>query len=163
MRITPILALLLGLSVGACGSRQPAAVETPAPVEVPSDVRDAITEAVEHYRQAHEEHSPESLASIYTRGLDVTVVAQGRSYRGWTQVEAYLHRRIGAATKVRVAIRELSVVELGSDVALAHARLESTIGDDVTTVTERGVVTLMFRKVEERWKVVAEHFSYPGR
>ncbi len=60
-----------------------------------------------------------------------------------------------------MVVSDLRVQELGATAALATARLESTIGDDSSTVTEKGHLTLVFQKIDGAWLVVAEHFSYP--
>jgi uncharacterized protein (TIGR02246 family) len=157
----PALLLLLGLA--ACGSRQIAGTSGPEPADVPEDMAQAIGGAIEQYRQAYEVHSVEALAGLYTRDLDLTLIYQGRRHQGWTQVESFLSARLEGATKVRMVIKELTVQPLGAEAAVASASLETTIGDDSTTVTENGALTLVFRNIAGKWMVVAEHFSYPPR
>lgn len=133
----------------------------PVAEPVPADVARAIEGAVEQYRQAFEVVSPEALSELYTHNLDVVMVHQGRAHLGWSQIEAAHRARFQDVTKVRMVISSLSIQALGDEVAVATAGLESSIGDDATTTTEKGMVTLVFRKIEDRWMVVAEHFSYP--
>ena len=162
MRLVSVLAVIALL--GACGAAQPKQVEQPTPPvpeAVPEDVARAIEGAVEQYRQAYEVHSPEALAGLYTHDLDVIMVYQGRIHQGWSQIEAAQRKRLQDASKVRMVISNLSIHALGTAVAVATAGLERSIGDDATTTTERGALTLVFRKIEDRWMVVAEHFSYP--
>jgi uncharacterized protein (TIGR02246 family) len=153
-------ALLVAFFIIACGG-QPRQVGKPAVEPVPVDVARAIEGAVEQYRQAFEVVSPEALGELYTHDLDVVMVHQGRAHLGWSQIAAAQRQRFQDVTKARMVISSLSIQALGEEVAVATANLESTIGDDATTTTEKGVVTLVFRKVEDRWMVVSEHFSYP--
>ncbi len=147
---------------GFCGGQAPK-VEEPALAPVPVDVARAIEGAVEQYRQSYEVNSLEALGQLYVRSLDVVSVYQGKTFQGWSQVEADQRKRLQGATKVRMVIADLSIQALGTEVAVATARLERTIGDDATTVTERGTVNLVFHNVEGKWLVVAEHFSYPTK
>lgn len=158
MRMVGLLVVAL---LNACGAGQARQVGQPAPEAVPEDVARAIEGAVEQYKQAYEVRSLEALGALYTHDLDVVSVYQGRTHQGWSQVEADLRMRLQDATKVRMVIKDLSIQALGSDVAVATAGLERSIGDDATTMTERGALTLVFRKIDDRWMLVTEHFSYP--
>jgi ketosteroid isomerase-like protein len=147
---------------GSCGGQAPKVAE-PIAAPVPVDVARAIEGAVEQYRQAYEVRSLEGLAQLYARGLDVVTVYQGKTFQGWSEVKADQGRRLQDATKVRLVITDLSIQALGVDVAVATAGLERTIGDDATTTTERGTLTLVFHRVDTKWLVAAEHFSYPTK
>lgn len=136
-----------------------AAAEPVAPAA--DDSARAIEGVVEQYRQAYEVRSLEALGLLYSQDLDLVVVFQGRAHRGWSQVEEFLAQRLEGATKVRMVIKDLSIQPLSPSSAVASATLESSIGDDAATVTERGTLTLVLRKVGEGWKLVSEHFSYP--
>lgn len=143
-----------------CGG-QATKVEKPVAAVVPENVARAIEGAVEQYRQAYEVHSVEALGELFIRNLDVASVYQGRIYQGWSQIQADQGRRLQDATKVRVIITDLNIQALGDEVAVVVAGLERNIGDDATTTTERGALTLVFHKQEERWMIASEHFSYP--
>lgn len=156
-----IVLLLLASSAFACGSRAVGEVSEPTSSVVTEDIAKAIEGAVEQYRQAYEVRSPEALSALYRQDLDLKLVFQGRLHEGWTQVETFLAARLAGASKVRMVVSDLRVQELGAMAALATARLESTIGDDASTVTEKGVLTLVFQKTSGSWLIVAEHFSYP--
>lgn len=157
----PLPALLLLFVLAACGARSVGPVDDPAPTEVAEDVAAAIAGAVEQYQQAYEVRSQEALAALYQQDLDLILIYQGRAHRGWTQVKDFLESRLTGATKVRINIKDLIVQELGPASAMATAKMETTIGDDATSVTEKGELSLVFRKIGDKWKVVAEHFSYP--
>ena len=133
----------------------------PLAAPVPTDVRRAIEGAVEQYRQAYEVQSLDGLGNLFVHDLDVVSVYQGQVYQGWSQIKADQTRRLQDATKVRMVITDLNIQALGTEVAVATAGLERNIGDDATTTTARGTVTLVFHKSEERWKIASEHFSYP--
>lgn len=157
MRLVTLLALaLLGSSCGG----QPTKIAAPVSEPVPQNVTLAIEGAVEQYRQAYEVQSLEALGNLFVHNLDVVSIHQGQLHQGWSQVEADQANRLEDATKVRIVISDLNIQALGTDVAVATAGLERNIGDDATTTTVRGSLTLVFHKVAERWLVASEHFSY---
>jgi uncharacterized protein (TIGR02246 family) len=143
-----------------CGGRA-TKVEAPVSAVVPVDVARAIEGGVEQYRQAYEVRSVEALGELFIRDLDVASVYQGKIHQGWSQIQADQVLRLQDATKVRVIVTDLNIQALGDEVAVATAGLERTIGDDATTTTERGALTLVFHKQDERWMIASEHFSYP--
>lgn len=158
LRISTLLVFALWFS--ACGARgRNTQVAAPAAPTLGADAVAAIKGAVEKYRQALEVHSPEALAGIYVHELDLAVIHQGNWLRGWSAVEAYLSQRLSEGKKVRVMVRDLQIVALGEDAAVAHAQVETNIGDDSATITERGVLTLVFQRRNDTFQIVAEHFS----
>ena len=158
MRCLCLLAFVSAFS--GCAAKAPV-VKQPITQAVPRDTARAIEGAIEQYRQAYEVHSAEALGEMFAHDLDVISVYQGRTYQGWTQIQVEQKKRFKDATKVRMIITNLSIQSLGDDAAVATAGLERTIGDDATTVTERGSLTLVFRKTAGRWMIATEHFSYP--
>ena len=160
MRFVILLALA---SLGSCGGGQPVKIAEPVPSPVPHNTARAIEGAVEQYRQAYEVHSPDGLGELFVHDLDVVSVYQGRVQQGWTQVQADQAKRLEDATKVRIVITDLNIQALGTEVAVATAGLERNIGDDATTTTARGTLTLVFHRVAERWLIASEHFSYPTK
>lgn len=153
--------LVLLLALGACGSQAPLEPKEPMAAPLPEDVETGITGAIEQYRQSYQVRSPEALAALYDHSLDLVVVFQGRAHLGWSQVETFLQGRLQGASKVRMTIKDLHIQSLAPGSAVASAGLETTIGDEATSVTERGTLTLAFRSVDGVWKIVSEHFSYP--
>lgn len=156
-------ALLVAIFVAACGGAapQPAApAEDSAPAELPEEIASAVRGAVEQYRQAYEVRSVEALAELYDHSLDLNLVSQGVRLRGWTAVETHLRELLGGADEVRLVLRDLVIVPAGAG-AVATAVVERDITRDAATVTERGVLTLVFREDLTGWQIVAEHFSYP--
>ncbi len=45
--------------------------------------------------------------------------------------------------------------------SIVTAAMDREVSDGVTTISERGVVTLVLRAEAESWVVVAEHYSFP--
>jgi hypothetical protein len=115
---------------------------------------------VEQYRQAYEVRSLDALTQLYSHGLDVAVVHQGRGHHGWTAVSKYLSELIGHAAEIHIKISEVNVSSLGPGGAAVSAQLAREISDGVTTIVEEGRLTLALRLENERWVIVSEHFSY---
>lgn len=160
------LALGLFVALAACqaGPKPP---ETPDPQRVseadklaPAQVREAARGAVEQYRQAYEVLTFDGLAPLYARGQDVEVIAQGRRYTGWSEVERYLRDLLDRANEIRVQIADLRVMALGSDGAIATAQIERRVRGPVMSVTTNGVLSLTFRLDEGSWRIVSEHLSH---
>lgn len=154
-------ALLLLFAVSSCQARQ---VQTPvlAPAaEVPEDQKTAIEGVVEQYRQAYEVVSLEALSTLYSQDLDLVLVYQGQQHQGWTAVQAFLTTHFEGASEIRMGIKNVAIRSLGPDSVTVTAQRDSSIKNGAITVTETGMLTLVIQKRDERWLVVAEHFSYP--
>jgi len=158
MRVKLLLVALL-VACGPKSSPQEPAVE--ADPLTPAQVVLAGKGAVEQYRQAYEIRALEGLTSLYSHGLDVLVVHQGRHYQGWTAVEKYLGDLISGSAEIHVSFADVSVSALGPEGAAVTAKMEREVSDGVTTIKEEGMFTLALRLVDERWLIVSEHFSYP--
>jgi hypothetical protein len=53
-------------------------------------------------------------------------------------------------------------IALGSDGAVVNATLTREINDGVSSLTERGTLTLIVRAgADGTWVIVTEHYSYP--
>jgi hypothetical protein len=156
----------LGLAAGATACRQgsrPAASPATAAVVTPDDVVAAGKGIVEQYRQAYEVKSLEALAPLYSQGLDVVLVQQGKALFGWSAVEARLEEVLGGASAIHVRVGDVAVTAVGSDAAAVTAAMTREISEGSTTVQETGILTLNLRRTEDRWLIVTEHYSYASR
>jgi uncharacterized protein (TIGR02246 family) len=122
----------------------------------------AATRLAEQWRQAWETRSAEALAPLYSHDTDLVVVDQGATYLGWTAVETYLSTKSGAAKEIHLTLADVAPVALGSDGAVVNATLTREINDGVSSLTERGTLTLVVRSgADGTWVIVTEHYSYP--
>ena len=148
----------------ACGGSGAAATTTPTQVELaPAQVLREVGGAVEQYRQGYVVRSAQAITPLYAK--DAVVVNQGRAHRGQSAVDAYVTDLLARASEVQIQLTNLDIVALGSDGARAVATLVRTISDGVTTVEEKGTITLTFRREPAgAWLIVSEHCSYrPGQ
>ncbi len=154
--------LLLVALIAACGGKQtPAKPQPQAAPLTPEAVVAAGKGAAEQYRQAYEVRSLESLTPLYSKGLDVIIVHQGRAYEGWTAVEKHLRDLIENSTEIHMRLTDVNVSALGPGGAAVTADITREVSDGVTKVVEEGELTLALRLEGERWLIVNEHFSYP--
>lgn len=156
-----ILPALLVLAAGVFGgcSRQRPAVEQPA-AAAPKDVIAAAKAAVEQWRQAYEVRAFEGLAQLYARNLDLVVVLEGTALLGWSSIEAALKDRLARASSIHVRLKDVQVASLAPEVASVAATMTREISEGATTVTETGALTLVLRKIDDKWLIVVEHYSY---
>ena len=154
-----LLLCLLCLLVAACHA---APLATPASTvpPTPTQVDQAVKSRIEQYRQGYEVRSLDALVPLYSKTDDLTLTVQGRTHRGWPQVQDWLGGFLGKATTVKLRMAELQVVALGDTGALATMVMHRTYGDGVTTVDEEGTLLLVFRRSGDEWLIVAEAFSY---
>lgn len=125
----------------------------------PAQVLREATGAVEQYRQGYQVRSAAALAPLYAP--DAVLVVQGRAHRGRSAVDAYVKAVLDRATEVQIKVSNLDIVSVGADGARAVATLVRSISDGVTTVQEKGTLTLTFRRESGGvWVIVSEHFSY---
>ncbi len=147
-------------SAFACGG----GAATQAPVQAtlpttPAQVLREATGAVEQYRQAYQVRSAEALIPLYAP--DAVLVNQGGAHRGGSAVAAYVTALLARASEIQIKITNLDVAAVGADGARAVATLVRTISDGVTSVQEKGALTLTFRRDPSgAWLIVSEHFSY---
>ena len=155
--------VLLVALLAACGGGASSANKSPKVAEplTPEAVVLAGKGAAEQYRQAYEVRSVDSLTPLYSHGLDVIVVHQGRAHRGWTAVEKYLRDLIGQAVEIHVTLADVNVSSLGSAGAAVTAQITRELSAGDTKTVEEGQLTLALRLEGERWLIVSEHFSFP--
>lgn len=125
----------------------------------PKEVVAGARATIEQWRQAYQVHSFEALAKLYAHELDLVVVQDGQPLVGWTSVEANLKDRLARYPKIVIRLRDIQVASLGPTAATATAVMTRELGDDVTTVTEGGALTVVLRKEADLWVIVAEHYS----
>jgi uncharacterized protein (TIGR02246 family) len=152
-------ALLAVLAASGCPPRS--ATPAAAPVaEPPTDVIEAVKGTIEQWRQAYEIRSMDALAKLYAHEPGLTVVLDGALQLGWVAIEAALAARIAHANTIRVRIKDLRVTALGPAAATATAAMTREFTEGATTAAENGVVTLVVRRDDAGWVIVAEHYSY---
>lgn len=153
-----VLATLASLLVAACphaGGPATAGHDTAA-----ASVAAGARAAVEQWRQAYEVTSLDALRKAYARDADSIVVVEGETVAGAAAIDAMLEAKLAHAKQVHITLQNPAIAELAPTVARVVATMTREIGDGVTTVTERGVLTLVLRKHPEGWKIVLEHYSY---
>jgi len=159
MKVKALWLAVAVAAVCACGGSKPPAKPEPAKVVTPEDVVQAATGLVDKYRQAYQARSMDGLAELYTQTTDLVLVHQGRAHHGWNGVSEHLRGMVGGATEVRVKIGAVAVTAVG-DGAAVSGEMTRSVSDGVTTVEEKGVLTLTIRREGDRWVIVHEHFSY---
>jgi uncharacterized protein (TIGR02246 family) len=133
---------------------------TPARPATPKEVVAGARATVEQWRQAYQVHSFETLEKLYVHDVSLVVVQNGQQLVGWSSVEAMVKDRIERFPKITIRLKDIQVASLGPTAATATAGMTREVGDEVTTVTESGALTLVLRKEGDNWVIVAEHYSH---
>ena len=151
-----VAALVLSCVIGCPrGSGDTTPLRSATPKEVVASARATI----EQWRQAYEVRSLEALDKLYARNIDLVVVQDGQPHVGWSSVEGMLKDRLARHKKIVVRLKDIQVQSLGPTGAVATAAMTRELGDDVTTVTEFGALTIALRREGEAWLIVTEHYS----
>jgi ketosteroid isomerase-like protein len=150
--------LLVGLAVAGC--LRGGGDTTPSRSATPKEVVASARATIEQWRQAYEVRSLDALDKLYAHDLDVVVVHDGLPIVGWASVEGMLRDRLVRYKKIHIRLKDIQVQSLGEAAAVATAAMTREQGDDVTTVTEYGALTIVLRRAGERWLIVTEHYSY---
>jgi uncharacterized protein (TIGR02246 family) len=151
----------LVLALAACGAA-PKTSTTGAGDGSDAVPQDAAGRVAEQWRQAWETRSAEALSPLYSHDTDLVVVEQGTPYLGWTAVETYLSTKTGAAKEIHLTLSDVETTALGASGAVVNATLTREINDGVSSLTERGALTLVLRAgADGGWVIVTEHYSYP--
>jgi ketosteroid isomerase-like protein len=151
-------AILVVLALAGCPHSKSDA--TPPRPLTPKEVIAGARATVEQWRQSYQVHSYEALAKLYAHETDLVVVQDGQQIVGWTSVDAMIKDHLEHFPKITIRLKDIGVTGLAPDAATATAAMTREIGDDVTTVTESGALTLVLRKSGEAWVIVAEHYSH---
>jgi ketosteroid isomerase-like protein len=162
MRLALVTAL--ALLAAACPRAKPAEPVGPTHEATPKEVVAATRGAIEQWRQAYEVKSMDALGKLYAHDTDVVIVQDGVTLIGWGSVEGLLKDRLSRAKEIHIRLKEVQVTSIAPTAAFAVATMTREVGDGVTTVTENGSLTLVFRKEATGWLIVGEHYSYkrPG-
>ena len=155
--------MLALLALAGCPHEAPV-VTTPVKDPTPKQVIVATRGAIEAWRQAYEVRSMDALAQLYAHDIDTVLVQDGVTLIGWSSIEGTLKDRLARAKEIHIRLKEVQVEAVGPGGAFAVVRMTREVGDGVTTVTEDGALTLVFRKDPTGWLIVGEHYSYkrPG-
>ena len=157
-----LLALIVATS---CAHQKTAEMAVEAKVATPKEVTIATRGAIEQWRQAYEVRSIDALERLYAHDPDLVVVNDGVTLIGWSSVKGMLADRVGRAKEVHIRLKEIQVTSVAPTAAFGVATMTRELGDGITTVTEYGSLTLVFRKDPGTgWLIVGEHYSYkrPG-
>ncbi len=76
-------------------------------------------------------------------------------------VRAISSPRVRSRSSPRARSGAETSITPGTGAAVVTAAMDREVSDGVTTISERGVVTLVLRAEAESWVVVAEHYSFP--
>lgn len=150
---------LLVVALALTGCPRGGGDTTPARPATPKDVVAAARATIEQWRQAYEVRSVDALGKLYVRDLDLVVVDNGQQVVGWTSVEGMLRDRFARYERIFVRLKDIQVQSLGPTAAVATAAMTREQGDDVTTISEGGALTIVLRKDGEQWRIVSEHYS----
>ena len=157
--------LVLAVLLAACTrSKQPHTImETKE--QTPKEVTVATRGAIEQWRQAYEIRSIDALEKLYSHDPDIVLVGDGVTLIGWSSVDGMLKDRIARAKEIHIRLKEIQVISVAPTAAFGVATMTRELSDGITTVTEYGSLTLVFRKDPNAgWLIVGEHYSYkrPG-
>jgi uncharacterized protein (TIGR02246 family) len=130
------------------------------PPSTPKEVVAGARATIEQWRQAYQVRSFEALEKLYAHDVNLVVVQNGQQLVGWTSVEAMVKDRLERFPKITIRLKSIQVASLGPTAATATAGMTREVGDDVTTVTESGALTVVLRKEGDVWVIVAEHYSH---
>lgn len=155
-RIAIALATLAVLAGAGCPAKQP---EAPR-VLTPTEVVDAARATIDQWREAYERRNLEELSKLYTHDLDLVVIHEGVALLGWSSVEAALKDRLARSPSIRIRLKDIQVASLAPDVATGIATMTRELSDGTTTITENGTLSLVLRKIGDRWMIAVEHYSY---
>jgi ketosteroid isomerase-like protein len=132
---------------------------TPARPATPTEVVASARATIEQWRQGYEVRSVEALEKLYAHNIDLVVVHDGVPLVGWSSVEGMLKDRLARSKKIHVRLKDIQVQSIGPTAAVVTAVMTRELGDEVTTVTEFGALTVVLRREGEAWLIVSEHYS----
>lgn len=158
-------ALLLLVVAASCAHQKTPDTVVETKVETPREVTVATRGAIEQWRQAYEIRSIDALEKLYSHDADIVLVNDGVTLIGWSSVDGMLKDRVARAKEIHIRLKEIQVTSVAPTAAFGVATMTRELSDGVTTVTEYGSLTLVFRKDPNAgWLIVGEHYSYkrPG-
>lgn len=161
-----LAAVALACAAGACGgSPEPTLAAPQASAPMSGDAAEAARAVLEQYRQAHEVRSVEALDPLYLATPALVRVWQGQRTSGWDAARAELSALFNRAQGIKLRVEQVAVHAIGPGDeptgAVIVADASRTVSDGVTSVRVDGVLTLVLQRVDQRWLIASEHFSYP--
>ncbi|MEO6774950.1 MAG: nuclear transport factor 2 family protein [Kofleriaceae bacterium] len=166
MRFAVPLVLVAALgALGGCAREKQSGTVVETKELTPKQVTIATRGAIEQWRQAYEVRSIDALERLYAHDPDLVLVNDGVTLIGWSSVDAMLKDRLSRAKEIHIRLKEVEVTSIAPTAAFGVATMTRELSDGVTTVTEQGSLTLVFRKDPTAgWLIVGEHYSYkrPG-
>ena len=147
-------------AAAGCSSRacpEPTMVDPDQPPSA-GDVT-SVLRTVEQWRQAYEVRSADGLFELYDHGKEVSLVQQGAVIAGWEAVQSDIQARLAKAKGIRMRLTDLRVALLGGTGAVVTASASREVSDEITTVSEAGILTLSLGRDGDRWVIVSEHYS----
>lgn len=150
--------LVAALVLAGCPSGGADAV--PQRPATPPEVLTAARGTIEQWRQAYQIRGIDALIKLYAHEAQLVLVHEGRVMVGWASVEAMIKDRLARYQKIVIRLKDINVVALSESSATATAVMTREIGDEVTMVTESGVLTMVLRRDNGQWVIVTEHYSY---
>jgi ketosteroid isomerase-like protein len=163
--VVVVVVVVVVAVAASCAHQKTSEVFVETKVVTPREVTVATRGAIEQWRQAYEIRSIEALEKLYSHDPDIVLVNDGVTLIGWTSVDGMLKDRVARAKEVHIRLKEIQVTSIAPTAAFGVATMTRELGDGVTTVTEYGSLTLVFRKDPTAgWLIVGEHYSYkrPG-
>jgi uncharacterized protein (TIGR02246 family) len=93
----------------------------------------------------------------YQRSADITFYSGATVYKGWDAVLERYQKAYQAEGKEmgKLLFRDIDIEMLGPDSALARGRWELKTSKEMPT----GLLTLIFRKTSDGWRIVHDHTS----
>jgi micrococcal nuclease len=139
---------LVALCAGLCGS---------LPAQSAPD--SAIRAEVARYVAAVNRGDARALADLYARSGNVSSAGDGEVTRGWSEIRALLSNFLSAVGRITMTADSLTVTPLGDRAAVAVFLYDWAVVREADTTRLRGVMTLVFERQPEGWRVVHDHTS----
>src|SRR5208337_1730170 len=118
--------------------------------------RVAIRKVIEEQQSAWNRQDLEGFMAGYWNSLELTFFSGGRESKGWqAALDRYKKNYQGAGHEMgKLEFANLRIEMLGPDAAFVRGEFHLTMSDGKTL---HGLLTLVFRKFPEGWKIVHDH------
>ena len=118
--------------------------------------RAAIRKVIEYQQAAWNRHDLEAFMSGYWNSPELTFFSGGHQSKGWqAALDRYKNNYQGAGHEMgKLEFANLRVEMLGPEAAFVRGEFHLTMSDGKTP---HGLLTLVFRKFPEGWKIVHDH------
>ena len=145
--------LLLSVLVVTASSVLTAAVSAQAP----APIRTAIEQAVRAYVDANNQGDTAALAKLFGREADVTAIGGELRWRGRDAIHSAVD------SDYRTILDSIDVIPLGPGYAMAIAGYTLTLASGRGDARLPGAMTLLFKRVDARWRIIHAHVSTAAR